>query len=74
MHTFITTVTLFLGGIHIERKYLALLFLCLMLLFAVLVLVQQGGFQHWPSASLGQYRLFADGPGTPWDGGDAPCV
>lgn len=71
MHTFITSVTWFLGGIRRERKYFVLLFLCLMLLCVVLMLLQQGFFQHWHSVFPGHHGFFADdGPGTPWDGGD----
>ena len=72
MHKFITTVTLFLAGIQRERTYFVLLFLGLMLLCAVLMLLQLGIFQHWHSMLPGQHGVFADGGGTPWDGGDSP--
>jgi hypothetical protein len=62
MYALNTTVTLFLRGRAIERKYLLLLLFCLMLLCAALVLIHQGGLHPL-------HGVFADG-GTPWDGGD----
>ena len=71
MFTCLTTVTLFLKSIRVERKYIALLCLCLMLLCVALVLIQQAALHHWLSPLGGHHGLFADG-GTPWDGGDGP--
>jgi hypothetical protein len=62
MYTLVTTVTLFLKGIHAERKRLVILFLCLVLLCAILVLAQLGQLHHWHS--------FLVDDQTPWDGGD----
>lgn len=69
MYTLVTTVTLFLKGIRGERKRLALLFLCLVLLCAILVLVQLGQLHHWHDQLFGQHGFLTDDQ-TPWDGGD----
>lgn len=69
MYTVVTTVNLFLKGVHGERKRLALLFLCLVLLCAILVLVQLGQLHHWSSSLFGPHGFLADDQ-TPWDGGD----
>ena len=63
MSTWITAVTLFLRGRPLERKYLALLLLCVLLACIAFILLHQGELHHW-------HGLFADDPGTPWDGGD----
>jgi len=61
MYTFIITVTLFLR--NIPGKRLALLFLCLLLLCAMLVLIQLGQLHHW-------HGSLASGQINPWGGGD----
>jgi hypothetical protein len=69
MYTLVTTVTLFLKGMRGERKRLAFLFLCLVLLCAILVLVQLGQLHHWHGSLFGQHGFLVDDQ-TPWDGGD----
>lgn len=71
MYTCLNTVTLFLRSIHIGRRQLALLWLCLVLLCVALVLMQQATLHHWLSPFWGHHGFFTDGSGTPWDGGDA---